>query len=68
MKIETKFNRGETLYTVSNDRIEKFTPDKITIHLDSDGIQVIYRDGAECVEEDKLFRTKEELVDFLLKE
>ncbi len=71
MQIETKFNIGDEVFTMYSDKIVKATVNRVKIIRSNDmcpwGNILLYnlqmtRGGYLDREEDKLFKTKEELI------
>ena len=72
MTIETKFNIGDTVFTIDNktSKIKEFEIEKIFVVKSENYTQVNYKEvGASLLDpdykEDKCFATKEELIDFI---
>lgn len=70
MKIETKFNTKDYCYFIKNNKIVKEKIASINIWAYSAGLEIIYTmdDLSDTkVGEEFLFKTKDELIDFLSK-
>lgn len=69
MKIETKFNRGDTVWVMRHNKPTKMTVSTITVHINYYGASIVYNvkkigfwGQSENVGENLLAFTKEELL------
>lgn len=66
MKVETKYNSGQTVYRISNNRVEKVTLSNISISIHESGAVCIEYNfsvsNGNLISEGLLFTTKAELL------
>lgn len=64
MEIKTKFNIGDKVWTIYNDKVQTITINKIKIECSSSQPIITYMQDyvSDYFDEKKLFKTKEELL------
>lgn len=68
MKVETKYNLGECLWTINDMKLISFTVGKINVYYDKDGTRInYYPEGSvcDCYKEGVCFPTKKALIEHL---
>lgn len=66
MKLESKWNVGDELYTIANMKVVKFKVSYLSIFAGKDAINVsYYGNNYDSYKEDNCFKTEEELLNFL---
>lgn len=65
MEIKTKFNIGDTLFTIENMRITSFEIDAVSVFMTKKSVTVNYYSGVMSHKETECFPTKESLIDYI---
>ncbi|MBA7489039.1 MAG: hypothetical protein HG422_08465 [Prevotella sp.] len=65
MEIKTKFNIGDTLFTIENMRITSFEIDTVGVFMTKKNVTVNYYSGVIPHKETECFPTKEALIDYI---
>lgn len=65
MEIKTKFNIGDTLFTIENMRITSFEIDAVSVFMTKKSVAVNYYSGMISHKETECFPTKEALIDYI---
>lgn len=65
MEIKTKFNIGDTLFTIENMRITSFEIDAVSVLMTKENAIVSYYSGVVSHRETECFPTKETLIDYI---
>ena len=65
MEIKTKFNIGDTLFTIENMRITSFEIDAVSVLMTKKSVATNYYSGVTSHKETECFPTKEALIDYI---
>ena len=65
MEIKTKFNIGDTLFTIENMRITSFRIDAASVLVTKNDVIVNYFSDVTSHKETECFPTKEALIDYI---
>ena len=65
MEIKTKFNIGDTLFTIENMRITSFEIDAVSVLMTKKSVTVNYYSGVISHKETECFPTRESLIDYI---
>jgi hypothetical protein len=65
MEIKTKFNIGDTLFTIENMRITSFEVEAVSVLMMKENAIVSYYSGVVSHLETECFPTKETLIDYI---